>query len=109
MKVLVCVTLLLLAVGHGESACQKERQTDSNRASKKCQCQDGSLCDVGDSWRNSDCQNCRCTGEWVKCCSMSLAPTDVPAGCIPLLDKTTCSYKVYKSDNHAEDCTSARK
>ncbi|XP_072341581.1 uncharacterized protein msmp2 [Scyliorhinus torazame] len=100
---MVCVTLLLLAVGHGQSACTKTRQTDSDRASKKCQCEGGMLCNVGDSWRNSDCQNCHCMGDWVKCCSVSLAPTDLPPGLIPSLDKKTCSYRVYKSAQTARE------
>uniref|UniRef100_A0A673BTR3 Beta-microseminoprotein n=1 Tax=Sphaeramia orbicularis TaxID=375764 RepID=A0A673BTR3_9TELE len=56
---------------------------------------DGTIHEVGSSWRNSKCMDCTCSG----CCT-----TQFPEDCVSVFDPVACKYIVHKKDDNNTLC-----
>uniref|UniRef100_A0A673BX44 Beta-microseminoprotein n=1 Tax=Sphaeramia orbicularis TaxID=375764 RepID=A0A673BX44_9TELE len=61
---------------------------------------DGTIHEVGSSWRNSKCMDCTCS----ECCTGYATPRDFPEDCVSVFDPVACEYIVHKKDDNNTLC-----
>uniref|UniRef100_A0A673BVL9 Beta-microseminoprotein n=1 Tax=Sphaeramia orbicularis TaxID=375764 RepID=A0A673BVL9_9TELE len=61
---------------------------------------DGTIHEVGSSWRNSKCMDCTCSG----CCTGYATPRDFSDDCVSVFDPVACKYIVHKKDDKTKLC-----
>ncbi|XP_078453467.1 beta-microseminoprotein-like [Lampetra planeri] len=75
------------------------------RVSSGCLDEFDALREDGERWRTSDCMDCSCSGDEVRCCDAAFRPLmGFPSSCEPILDRKECVYKVVRKKNHEVKC-----
>ncbi|XP_069774084.1 beta-microseminoprotein-like [Narcine bancroftii] len=112
MTLLVCIVLLLPAVPLSESACymySKEEGDDFELSEARdfTSCtdkSDGTIHEIGDSWKNHDCMKCTCFEEGYRCCEMFTKPVKFSKDCEAIFDRENCRYRVHRKDSPNVEC-----
>ncbi|XP_064421640.1 beta-microseminoprotein-like [Latimeria chalumnae] len=64
---------------------------------------DGQVHNFGSSWV-SNCLDCSCSEDAVRCCDVMSRPVLIPEDCDMVFDQANCEYKVFKKDNPSVPC-----
>ncbi|XP_078421561.1 beta-microseminoprotein-like [Cetorhinus maximus] len=101
MKLILCLTLLLLAVERGESSCFRKLHPNTPNCKDDV---DGTWHEPGESWINADCLECSCSVESMRCCTTYGTPTVYPDDCIAVFDRENCQYRIHKKNDPSVEC-----
>ncbi|XP_062913042.1 beta-microseminoprotein-like [Mobula hypostoma] len=107
MKLLLCITLLLLAAQLSESVCTLHQRIPLNGTLEQNSCidpYDGALHPVGETWIDPVCMRCSCNIDATSCCSTYPTPRGYSEDCAALFNPRECRYRVYRKDNPAIEC-----
>ncbi|XP_043940305.1 beta-microseminoprotein-like [Protopterus annectens] len=58
---------------------------------------------LNSQWRNSQCLDCFCKKEFIKCCTRP-TPVSYPTECEKVFDQKTCEYTVVRKDDPSVSC-----
>ncbi|KAM6390378.1 beta-microseminoprotein-like [Pluvialis apricaria] len=105
--ILACLLVLAISVTLSNASCffQPLKPWISDGETIGCRDLNGDGHEFGASWKTTDCEDCYCYRDGMKCCTSFATPVGYDQEkCISIFNKETCTYKVVEKDDHSKEC-----